>query len=215
MASNSSLATMKAIKREAPDDEPMIVENPMKRRAVESHDTPQINGAIPSHRPALVTEDQLRGKSSDELVQVVLQLQSSYSEQVADLKGQYATLSSQLNDLKATLAAFFTANLAALQSLSKVSYEVEMGSVAIAVTLTGRDPDFNQRSCSDPSRWPRADSSSKPTTSPYNLSLTSAIVSIVFSLKPRECITKGSDESSNAHPTRRTPHAGADFQTRP
>ena len=137
MATIPPPAAIKAIKREAPDDdEPLNLEKPPKRQAVHARDTLQINGTTLSQEPATISEARLRGRSSEELIEVILHQQSIHSQQVAELKGQYATLNQQLNEMKATLSAFFTANVAALHSITQVGLASRVDTLSSSLSLT-------------------------------------------------------------------------------
>ena len=74
---------------------------------------------VPVPVPAL-TADQLLGKSPDQLVATILQIQSQHQQYVAYLSTQYDNISQQLGELRASLQAFYGGQAAAHQAASAV-----------------------------------------------------------------------------------------------
>ena len=82
-----------------------------------AHQYPPVPVPVPV--PAL-TADQLLGKSPDQLVATILQIQSQHQQYVAYLSTQYDNISQQLGELRASLQAFYGGQAAAHQAASAV-----------------------------------------------------------------------------------------------
>lgn len=77
-----------------------------------------IPSAAMLHPP--LTEDQLHGKSHDQLVHAVLQLQSQHQHYVAHISAQYDNISQQLSELRSSLLAFYSGQAACHQAAASV-----------------------------------------------------------------------------------------------
>lgn len=70
--------------------------------------------------PVLVTEDQLLGRSPEQLIATILQIQAQHQQYVANISAQYESITQQLNDLRGSLAAFYTGQAATHQNAASV-----------------------------------------------------------------------------------------------
>ncbi|RYP04623.1 hypothetical protein DL765_010124 [Monosporascus sp. GIB2] len=68
----------------------------------------------PHQHPAqtTITEDQLLGRSPDQLVATILQIQSQHQQYVAHLSAQYENIMQQLSELRASLLVFYGGQVA-------------------------------------------------------------------------------------------------------
>lgn len=55
--------------------------------------------------PAVVTEEQLLGRTPEQLIATILQIQMQHQQYVAHISAQFDTISQQLNDLRGSLVA--------------------------------------------------------------------------------------------------------------
>ncbi|KAI0417862.1 transcriptional activator of glycolytic enzymes-domain-containing protein [Xylaria grammica] len=70
---------------------------------------------MPAPAPAL-TEDQLHGRTPEQLIATILQLQSQHQQFLAQINAQYESINQQLNDLRGGLIASHQAAVSALSS---------------------------------------------------------------------------------------------------
>lgn len=128
MASNNLplAAMMRAVKREAPDDDDdddetlpsSIAQTPAKRRAVPSRDTPdpgqisEVFGWL--ENPHYFTKDELRGRPSEELIEIILMIQESYLQ-------RSVRMGTRLQEFQDALASDFSAHNEALEAMRKVN----------------------------------------------------------------------------------------------
>ena len=68
----------------------------------------------------VLTEEQLSGRSPDQLVATILQIQTQHQQYAAHLALQYDSISQQLAELRASLQAFYGGQAAAHQAASAV-----------------------------------------------------------------------------------------------
>ncbi|KAI1088996.1 transcriptional activator of glycolytic enzymes-domain-containing protein [Rostrohypoxylon terebratum] len=66
--------------------------------------------------PALITEEQLLGRSPEQLIATILQIQMQHQHYVAHISSQFDAISQQLNDLRGSLIASHHAAASALTS---------------------------------------------------------------------------------------------------
>ncbi|KAI0129917.1 transcriptional activator of glycolytic enzymes-domain-containing protein [Xylariales sp. AK1849] len=66
--------------------------------------------------PMLVTEDQLSGRSPEQLIATILQIQAQHQQYIANISAQYESITQQLNELKGSLAAFYSGQAGTAQS---------------------------------------------------------------------------------------------------
>ncbi|KAI1373158.1 transcriptional activator of glycolytic enzymes-domain-containing protein [Hypoxylon crocopeplum] len=66
--------------------------------------------------PAVVTEEQLLGRTPEQLIATILQIQMQHQQYVAHISAQFDTISQQLNDLRGSLVASHHAAATALSS---------------------------------------------------------------------------------------------------
>ncbi|KAI1405072.1 transcriptional activator of glycolytic enzymes-domain-containing protein [Hypoxylon fuscum] len=66
--------------------------------------------------PAVVTEEQLLGRTPEQLIATILQIQMQHQQYVAHISAQFDTISQQLNDLRGSLVASHQAAASALSS---------------------------------------------------------------------------------------------------
>lgn len=122
------------IKRPPEDDEEELYElhmAPNKRQAVEdpayleypAYPAYLANDKQPasSRSSSDVTVQGLRDKAPGELVSIILQMQSSHEQVVAELRSRYVIVSRQLDKLTNILNNHFTSQLTAIQSVQQVS----------------------------------------------------------------------------------------------
>ncbi|KAK8097208.1 hypothetical protein PG999_013152 [Apiospora kogelbergensis] len=66
--------------------------------------------------PALITEDQLAGRTPEQLMATILQIQNQHQQYFASVSAQYESITHQLNELRSSLAAFYNGQSAAHQA---------------------------------------------------------------------------------------------------
>ncbi|KAI8628795.1 transcriptional activator of glycolytic enzymes-domain-containing protein [Xylariaceae sp. FL1651] len=66
--------------------------------------------------PALLTEDQLHGRTPEQLIATILQLQSQHQQFLVQINAQYESINQQLNELRGSLVASYQAAASALSS---------------------------------------------------------------------------------------------------
>ncbi|KAI1775952.1 transcriptional activator of glycolytic enzymes-domain-containing protein [Hypoxylon cercidicola] len=66
--------------------------------------------------PAVVTEEQLLGRTPEQLIATILQIQMQHQQYVAHISAQFDTISQQLNELRGSLVASHQAAASALSS---------------------------------------------------------------------------------------------------
>ncbi|KAK7943390.1 uncharacterized protein PG986_012503 [Apiospora aurea] len=66
--------------------------------------------------PAVITEDQLVGRTPEQLMATILQVQNQHQQYVASISAQYESITHQLNELRSSLAAFYNGQSAAHQA---------------------------------------------------------------------------------------------------
>ncbi|KAI0477133.1 transcriptional activator of glycolytic enzymes-domain-containing protein [Xylariaceae sp. FL0804] len=71
---------------------------------------------MPILMPAAVTEDQLQGKTPEQLIATILQIQLQHQQYVAQINSQYENITQQLNELRGSLLASHQAAASALSS---------------------------------------------------------------------------------------------------
>ncbi|KAH9885364.1 transcriptional activator of glycolytic enzymes-domain-containing protein [Xylariomycetidae sp. FL2044] len=76
---------------------------------------PQPAAAVMS-LPTLVTEDQLLGRTPEQLINTILQIQLQHQQYVAHISAQYENITQQLSDLRGSLVASHQAAASALTS---------------------------------------------------------------------------------------------------
>lgn len=109
-----------AIKRPPEDEEPFdLHRSPPKRQAVET--TSDYRQAFVSHGPAEASGSQFYGKTPEELISIIHELQVSHAQQVADLRNQYTVVSQQLDQLKGLLNTHLHSQMTAIQYVQNVS----------------------------------------------------------------------------------------------
>ncbi|KAI0399789.1 transcriptional activator of glycolytic enzymes-domain-containing protein [Xylaria palmicola] len=69
---------------------------------------------LPRAMAPLITEDQLHGRTPEQLIATILQLQTQHQQFVVQINAQYETISQQLNDLRGSLIASHQAAASAL-----------------------------------------------------------------------------------------------------
>lgn len=73
--------------------------------------------SVPQHFPqTFVTEEQLSGRSPDQLIATILQIQSQHQQYAAHLSAQYDNIVQQLGDIRASLLAFHGGQTASHQA---------------------------------------------------------------------------------------------------
>ncbi|CAJ2504769.1 Uu.00g121630.m01.CDS01 [Anthostomella pinea] len=80
----------------------------------------QFQPAMPLPMPAVVTEDQLQGRSPEQLIATILQIQAQNQQYVAQINAQYDNINQQLNELRGSLVASHQAAASALTSREPV-----------------------------------------------------------------------------------------------
>ncbi len=79
------------------------------------------NGAIPWQLLDFeITRDQLRGRGPEDLAELILQMQSRYSRQLAALSAQYEAVNQQLLDIKKSISTYFSAQSTAMEAAATV-----------------------------------------------------------------------------------------------
>ncbi|KAH7040969.1 transcriptional activator of glycolytic enzymes-domain-containing protein [Microdochium trichocladiopsis] len=102
-----------------------------------------VPSAAMMHQP--LTADQLQGKSSEQLIHAVLQLQSQHHQYVAHISTQYQNISQQLAELRGSLHAFYSGQAACHQAAASAI------SPSSALTIsTPRDPFSSSRQTTAP-----------------------------------------------------------------
>ncbi|KAK8070065.1 hypothetical protein PG994_006681 [Apiospora phragmitis] len=66
--------------------------------------------------PAVITEEQLVGRTPEQLMATILQIQNQHQQYVASISAQYESIAHQLNELRSSLAAFYNGQSAAHQA---------------------------------------------------------------------------------------------------
>ncbi|ORY61721.1 transcriptional activator of glycolytic enzymes-domain-containing protein [Pseudomassariella vexata] len=66
--------------------------------------------------PNMVSEDQLIGRTPDQLIETILRIQAQHQQYVANISAQYDTINQQLNELRGSLAAFYHGQAASHQA---------------------------------------------------------------------------------------------------
>ncbi|ETS73086.1 hypothetical protein PFICI_15261 [Pestalotiopsis fici W106-1] len=77
---------------------------------------PLPNSHPPSQPPLLVTEDQLTGRTPEQLIATILQVQAHHQQYAATISAQYESIAQQLSDVKASLASLFNGQALQLQA---------------------------------------------------------------------------------------------------
>ncbi|KAI0017964.1 transcriptional activator of glycolytic enzymes-domain-containing protein [Xylariomycetidae sp. FL0641] len=67
--------------------------------------------------PPIITEDQLLGRTPEQLIATILQIQLQHQQYVAQISAQYESISQQLNDLRGSLVASHQAAATALSTV--------------------------------------------------------------------------------------------------
>jgi hypothetical protein len=78
------------------------------------------NSHPPSQTPMLVTEDQLIGRTPEQLITTILQIQAHHQQYAATISAQYESVAQQLSDVKASLASLFNGQALQFQAASSV-----------------------------------------------------------------------------------------------
>lgn len=81
--------------------QPQRLQQQQQHLYLQQHPTPAMMPAA----PALITEDQLHGRTPEELIATILRLQSQQQQFVAQINAQYEHISQQLQDLRGSLIA--------------------------------------------------------------------------------------------------------------
>lgn len=68
----------------------------------------------------LVSEDQLVGRTPEQLIATILQIQSQHQQYVATISAQYNSITQQLDDLRGSLAAIYSAQASQYQNAASV-----------------------------------------------------------------------------------------------
>lgn len=76
------------------------------------------NSHPPSQTPMLVTEDQLIGRTPEQLITTILQIQAHHQQYAATISAQYESVAQQLSDVKASLASLFNGQALQFQAAS-------------------------------------------------------------------------------------------------
>lgn len=116
------VATDVPIKRPPEDEEPLdaLMTVPSKRQALEN---PISHAPEPAPRPAsTATGNSLGGKSPEELISIIHQMQDVHYQQMAELRSQYAIVSCQLDQLKSLTNNHLTSQILAIQSVQRVCH---------------------------------------------------------------------------------------------
>ncbi|KAI0204514.1 transcriptional activator of glycolytic enzymes-domain-containing protein [Astrocystis sublimbata] len=80
-----------------------------------THSQPLLLQPSPTMMPTMsLTEDQLHGRTSEQLIATILQLQTQHQQIVAQINAQYESISQQLSDLRGSLIASHQAAVNAL-----------------------------------------------------------------------------------------------------
>lgn len=136
LMSNFQPTTMVAdgpIKRQSEDEEPFDTNrSPSKRQVVEA--TLSKGQASTLQGPSESTEPQLYPKTQGELISVIHEMKASHAQQVADLKGQYAVVSQQLEQLKNLLNTHLTSQMTAIEYVQSVSAQEPYGNLVAQLT---------------------------------------------------------------------------------
>ncbi|KAI1840208.1 hypothetical protein JX266_013575 [Neoarthrinium moseri] len=66
--------------------------------------------------PMLVTEDQLMGRSPEQLIATIIQIQAQHQQYVATISAQYESITQQLNDLRGSLATLYSGQASQYQA---------------------------------------------------------------------------------------------------
>lgn len=77
-----------------------------------SHSIPQV--------PAPLTEDQLLGRSPEQLVATILQVQAQHQQYIAAISAQYDSITQQLSDMRGSLAALYSTQASHFQNAASV-----------------------------------------------------------------------------------------------
>ncbi|KAI0390087.1 transcriptional activator of glycolytic enzymes-domain-containing protein [Xylariaceae sp. FL0594] len=108
-----------------PGPDPSTFETPLAsqpQQVPQRPQGPQQNPCLPQHlpasmlpaNPALVSEDQLHGRTPEQLIATILQLQSQQQQFVSQINAQYEHINQQLQDLRGSLIASHHAAASAL-----------------------------------------------------------------------------------------------------
>ncbi len=93
---------------------------------------PHPSSTVQQPPQSFITEDQLSGRSPDQLVATILQIQSQHQQHVAHLSAQYDNIVQQLGELRASLLAFYGGQAA--------SYQAAMAVCALSTGTIGHLP---------------------------------------------------------------------------
>ncbi|KAJ9142459.1 hypothetical protein NKR23_g7187 [Pleurostoma richardsiae] len=98
---------------------------PRKRQATDLVDERAMRDTSPPLSSYDIDEPQLREKSPEELIALVLKLRSTHSRQIAEMEVRCEAVNRQLNDLRDSLASYVESQTAALQTVAKHFHPVQ------------------------------------------------------------------------------------------
>ncbi|KAI0843846.1 transcriptional activator of glycolytic enzymes-domain-containing protein [Daldinia vernicosa] len=105
--------------------------------------------------PAMVTEEQLLGRTPEQLIATILQIQMQHQQYVAHISAQFDAISQQLNDLRGSLVASHQAAASALSSRdSSVRPIIPPPPPQLSAASYPRGPPISMQTPSRPARPP-------------------------------------------------------------
>ncbi|KAI1388078.1 transcriptional activator of glycolytic enzymes-domain-containing protein [Hypoxylon trugodes] len=119
--------------------------------------------------PPVVTEEQLLGRTPEQLIATILQIQMQHQQYVAHISAQFDTISQQLNDLRGSLVASHQAAASALSSRDTSSVRPIVPpppQPQQPVATFSRGPPIPMQTPSRPARPPASPSTSQPQPRP-------------------------------------------------
>ncbi|KAK6080534.1 hypothetical protein SCUP234_05080 [Seiridium cupressi] len=121
-----------------------------------------------SQPPQLVTEDQLVGRTPEQLIATILSVQAQHQQYAATISAQYDSISQQLSEIRASLANLYSGQASQLQAAASQLqgapqvYSEPRSSRAIAPPA----PMLSQQSPSGPPRAPTSHPTPRPARPP-------------------------------------------------
>ncbi|OTB00473.1 hypothetical protein M426DRAFT_235715 [Hypoxylon sp. CI-4A] len=129
---------------------------------------PYLQPQVVMSLPAAVTEEQLLGRTPEQLIATILQIQMQHQQDVARISAQFDSISQQLNELRGSLVASHQAAASALSSRdSSVRPIIPPPPQQQSAVPYPRGPPISMQTPSRPARPPPASpSASNPTVNP-------------------------------------------------
>ncbi|KAI1483204.1 hypothetical protein K445DRAFT_27434 [Daldinia sp. EC12] len=117
--------------------------------------------------PAMVTEEQLLGRTPEQLIATILQIQMQHQQYVAHISAQFDAISQQLNDLRGSLVASHQAAASALSTRdSSVRPIIPPPPPQLSAPSYPRGPPISMQTPSRPARPPTSPSTSSQAVQP-------------------------------------------------